>query len=86
MSCMFQPRIAEIEERLNSRKDKINELQKKKNAVTDKIYANFCSKIGISDIRLVYFANFLRSKRDIFYSSESMSSVRCDFIRKRRIN
>jgi hypothetical protein len=47
----LQPKIDEFEQRMASRLAKINELQTKENKLTDSIFASFCSKLGISDIR-----------------------------------
>ncbi len=47
------PRIEEIEQRINERQAKFAELQVQKNQVNDTIYKEFCTKLGIPNIRSV---------------------------------
>lgn len=46
-----QPNIGTIERRMQQRNQKIQEIKQKMNSVEDHVYADFCKKIGVSNIR-----------------------------------
>lgn len=46
-----QPLIGEIERRMQKRNQKIEEIKQKMNTVEDRVYADFCKKIGVANIR-----------------------------------
>ncbi|CAB3408526.1 unnamed protein product [Caenorhabditis bovis] len=48
---MLPPRIADLQERVKKAEDVVKDLEQKNNAVADKIFAQFCAKIGIRNIR-----------------------------------
>lgn len=43
--------IGEIERRMQKRNQKIEEIKQKMNTVEDRVYADFCNKIGVVNIR-----------------------------------
>ncbi|VDM55213.1 unnamed protein product [Angiostrongylus costaricensis] len=47
----FQPKIKEIEERMVKRRREIEKLEEKSHAIADDVFASFCCKIGIKNIR-----------------------------------
>jgi structural maintenance of chromosome 1 len=51
---LLQPRIAEIEKRIAERQKKIEKVEKQKNEVNDKVFAVFCRKVGIPNIRYLF--------------------------------
>lgn len=79
----IQPKIDEIEERMNSRLSKISALEKKKNEATDHIFADFCRKVGISDIRYVFAHAPLII---LLLFTEFTNSAKCAFTKRRRIS
>lgn len=48
---MFQPLIGKIERRMAQRSQTIQEIKQKMNTVEDNVYAEFCLKIGVKNIR-----------------------------------
>lgn len=48
---VIPPKIEEIEERMMEREREIKKLEEKSNAVADDVFANFCCKVGIKNIR-----------------------------------
>lgn len=49
--CPKQPLVGNIERRMQQRNQKIQEIKQKMNSVEDHVYADFCKKIGVSNIR-----------------------------------
>ncbi|KAK5971425.1 SMC hinge domain-containing protein [Trichostrongylus colubriformis] len=48
---VIPPKIEEIEERMQEREREIAKIEEKSNAVADDVFANFCKKVGIKNIR-----------------------------------
>ncbi|VDO26724.1 unnamed protein product [Haemonchus placei] len=48
---VIPPKIEEIEERMQEREREIAKIEAKSNAVADDVFANFCKKVGIKNIR-----------------------------------
>lgn len=48
---MYQPKIAEIENTMSERDQKIQNVKEKMNNVEDDVFASFCEQIGVSNIR-----------------------------------
>lgn len=48
---MLQPLVGKIERKMQERNQKIQEIKQKMNTVEDHVYADFCKKIGVSNIR-----------------------------------
>ncbi|VDM52681.1 unnamed protein product [Angiostrongylus costaricensis] len=48
---VIPPKIEEIQERMIEREREIKKLEEKSNAVADDVFANFCCKVGIKNIR-----------------------------------
>ncbi|XP_016952751.1 structural maintenance of chromosomes protein 1A [Drosophila biarmipes] len=47
----FGPKINEIERRMQNREEHIQEIKENMNNVEDKVYANFCRRLGVKNIR-----------------------------------
>lgn len=47
----MQPLIGTIERRMQQRNQTIEEIKQKMNTVEDRVYADFCQKIGVANIR-----------------------------------
>ncbi|XP_067127800.1 structural maintenance of chromosomes protein 1A [Centruroides vittatus] len=47
----FDPRIQEIQERMKEREVKIQEVKESMNTVEDRVFADFCTSIGVENIR-----------------------------------
>lgn len=45
------PKVSEIERRMTNRDQKIQEIKENMNNVEDRVYADFCSRIGVANIR-----------------------------------
>ncbi|PIO54205.1 hypothetical protein TELCIR_24437, partial [Teladorsagia circumcincta] len=48
---VIPPKIEEIEERMQEREREIAKIEEKSNAVADDVFASFCKKVGIKNIR-----------------------------------
>lgn len=50
-AALFEPRLAEINKRIEERAAKISALEQKKNGASDKVFDKFCKRVGIANIR-----------------------------------
>lgn len=48
---ILQPKILEIERRMQNREEHIQEIKENMNNVEDKVYASFCRRLGVKNIR-----------------------------------
>lgn len=48
---LFKPKISEIERRMLQRDNEIQDIKENMNSVEDTVYASFCKKIGVANIR-----------------------------------
>lgn len=48
---MLQPRVSDIERRMLTRDSKIQEVKENMNSVEDRVFSEFCSRLGVKNIR-----------------------------------
>ena len=60
---LFEPRILEIQDRMEARAAQIVKIKDKRNKVEDEIFADFCAAIGVENIRQ-YEEKELKSQQD----------------------
>lgn len=59
----FDPVMAELQQRINAREEKIDEIRGKMDHVEDEVFASFCKELGVPNIR-VYEERELREQQE----------------------